>query len=163
MYDTGASCLVLLDSLFSWFHSLSFVSTLLVYVLLIHLFVCFAPANFCPFRLPLGVRGLLRLVTEAYITASIPVGMDFPPVDTTRCRRPRTWKGRWSFIFLVFYVSCCSLIRIVYTRFGCRKSHKFNLVHCYYSLLNDLDKRFVRIAIVHIIRTFKREVKCIFA
>ena len=30
-----------------------------IYVLLMHLFVCFARVGFCPFSLPLGVRGLL--------------------------------------------------------------------------------------------------------
>ena len=36
-----------------------------VYVLLVHLFVYFARVNFCPFSLPLGVRGCLRLVIVA--------------------------------------------------------------------------------------------------
>ena len=38
----------------------------LVFVLLVHLFVCFAPVCFCPFSLPLGVGGLLRFVIVAY-------------------------------------------------------------------------------------------------
>ena len=37
----------------------------LVYVLLVHLFVDLARVNFCPFSLPLGVRGWLLLVIVA--------------------------------------------------------------------------------------------------
>ena len=37
----------------------------LVYVLLVHLFVHFACINFCPFYLPLGVRGWVQLVIMA--------------------------------------------------------------------------------------------------
>ena len=38
----------------------------LVFVLLIHLFVCFARVCFCPFSLPFGVEGWLRFVIVAY-------------------------------------------------------------------------------------------------
>ena len=38
----------------------------LVFVLLVHLFVCFVHVCFCPFSLPLGVEGWLRFVTVAY-------------------------------------------------------------------------------------------------
>ena len=34
-------------------------------MLLVHVFVYFACVNFCPFSLPLGFRGWLRLVTVA--------------------------------------------------------------------------------------------------
>ena len=37
----------------------------LIYMLLVHLFVRFALANFCPFSLPLGDRGWLRFVIVA--------------------------------------------------------------------------------------------------
>ena len=38
----------------------------LVFVLLVHLFVCFARVCFCPFSLPLGVEVWLRFVIVAY-------------------------------------------------------------------------------------------------
>ena len=38
----------------------------LIFVLLVHLFVCFARICFCLFSLPLGVEGWLRFVTVAY-------------------------------------------------------------------------------------------------
>ena len=38
----------------------------LVYVLLMHLFVCFVHVCFCPFSLPLGAVGWLRLVIVAF-------------------------------------------------------------------------------------------------
>ena len=38
----------------------------LVFLLLVHLFVCFARVCFCPFSLPLGVEGWLRFVIVAY-------------------------------------------------------------------------------------------------
>ena len=37
----------------------------LVYVLLVHLFVCFVRVSFCHFSLPLGVGGWLRFATVA--------------------------------------------------------------------------------------------------
>ena len=37
----------------------------LVYVSLVHLFVCFVRVSFCPFSLPLGVGGWLRSVIVA--------------------------------------------------------------------------------------------------
>ena len=74
----GVSCWVLLCSLFScvcvcvcvcvlsclalWSSRLG--TRKLVYVLLMYLFVYFSRVNCCPFSLPLGVRGWLRLVTE---------------------------------------------------------------------------------------------------
>ena len=38
----------------------------LVFVFLVHLFVCFAPVCFCPFSLPLCVEGGKRFVIVAY-------------------------------------------------------------------------------------------------
>ena len=35
-------------------------------MLLVHLFVCFTRICFCPFSLPLGVEGWLRIVIVAY-------------------------------------------------------------------------------------------------
>ena len=67
----GASCLVLPCSLSSCFFSpLALKSPRLgkrelVYLLLVHLFVCFARVNFCPFSFPLGVSGWLRLQNVA--------------------------------------------------------------------------------------------------
>ena len=37
----------------------------LVYVILVHLFVCFASVSICPFCFPLGVGGWLRFVSVA--------------------------------------------------------------------------------------------------
>ena len=64
VFTTGRftlSCLALfLVIFFSVLLAASFV-----YVLHVHLFVYFARVNFCPFSLPLGVRGWLRLVAVA--------------------------------------------------------------------------------------------------
>ena len=65
-----------------------------VFVLLVHLFVCFARVCFCPFSLPLGVEGWLRFVIVAY---------PGPVYCTYLYEALRTSQLRFFFFFFFFF------------------------------------------------------------